>query len=61
MKKENILEKNDLKPILNFINNIDSSIVKITGKSYLIKNKLIDIDQQTKFRIGRIAEKNIQK
>ena len=27
---------------------VESPIVKITGKSYLIKDKLIDIDQQTK-------------
>ena len=28
---------------------VDSTIVKITGKSYLIKDKLIVIDQQTNF------------
>ena len=27
---------------------VDSPIVKITDKSYLIKDNLIDIDQQTK-------------
>ena len=30
--------------ILNFIKKVDSTIVKITGKSYLIKDKIIDID-----------------
>ena len=29
---------------------VNSTIVKISGKSYRIKDKLIDIDQQTKFR-----------
>ena len=28
---------------------VDSTIVKITGKSYRIKDKLIDIDQQKNF------------
>lgn len=28
---------------------VDSTIVKITSKTYCIKDKLIDIDQQIKF------------
>ena len=35
--------------ILNFSNIVDSTIVKIIYKSYHIKNKFIDIDQQRKF------------
>ena len=35
--------------ILNVINMVDSTIVKIIYKSYHIKDKFIDIDQQRKF------------
>ena len=35
--------------LLNFINMVDSTMVKITSNFYRIKDKLIDIDQQTNF------------